>query len=195
MLLQTQAESPSTLCLKLLCWDFILLCRGQCWGNAVSLSKVLMVELSAKQELSKVFEEFHADCNVCCQWEALRLCQILLTYYWDLICDCLLRYTNSGSLIPRWDVDNNVSVYLAMWSWWVLWALHVLLLLLRLSKLFVLAKFIPTLADCLYFKQCVLDFIQRVCLNSHTYILASCIFSLHLGHSQHCVLNCVLFLI
>lgn len=35
---------------------------------AVSLSEVLIVGLSAVQELSKVFEEFHADCNVYCWW-------------------------------------------------------------------------------------------------------------------------------
>lgn len=72
-----------------------------------------MVELSAKPELSKVFEEFHADRNVCCQWEALRLGQSVLLNHWDIICDWLLRFANSGSFIYCRDVDNNVSVYLA----------------------------------------------------------------------------------
>lgn len=44
-------------------------------GNAASLSKVLIVDLSAVRELSKVFEEFHADYDVCWRWEALCLCQ------------------------------------------------------------------------------------------------------------------------
>ena len=45
----------------------------------MSLSEVLTEDASAARELSKVFEELHADCNVCCRWEVLSSCQIALT--------------------------------------------------------------------------------------------------------------------
>lgn len=86
---------------------------------AVSLSEVLIMDVSAVRELSKVFEEFHADSTVCCWWEALR--SFLLNHR-DIICACLLGYTNSGSSIPCWDLehspltDDNAAVCVSIWS-------------------------------------------------------------------------------